>query len=258
MNREISLNRVLLALLILVSLSKVVTAQSKVSKNCDLNVFGRSDSDVFQSFDKDLRGALKTGDVGKVSLLLKYPFRVNDALGSYFLHDAAGLSGRFERIFTAAVRNAVLNSRPETVWCTYAGIAYGNGVVWVNPKGQSYAIETVNVPDHQKPSYAGVAFACDAEKHRVIVDHGPDGKFRYRAWNKPRLLLDKPDLEISDGKQTFEGSGPCAYAIWQFRSGSAEFKIEETGHCDPDVPNGASGRLIVSMPEKADVAWWCR
>ena len=97
------------------------------------------------SFDKDLRGALKSDDVGKLALLLKFPFRGNDALGSYYLHDAASGSGRLKEIFTGPVRDAVANTRVESVWCNYTGITYGRGVIWINPDGDGYAIGAVNV-----------------------------------------------------------------------------------------------------------------
>ncbi len=233
------------------------SAQSTLIGDCDLKVFGRSDSTAFVSFDKDLRGALKSEDVGKLALLLKYPFRVNDALGTYYLRDAASFSGRFKEIFGRAVRDAVSNTRLESVWCNYGGITYGNGVIWVNPDGDGYALETVNVPGGGELHNSGLAFVCNTERHRVIVDHGPDENFRYRAWNKPKLLLDKPDLEISNGKETHEGTGPCVHAIWLFKSGSTEFKLEESGPCDPDVPHGTNGRLVVSAPGKPDVEWRC-
>ena len=209
------------------------------------------------SFDKDLRGAVKSDDVGKLALLLKYPFRVNDALGSYYLQDAASGSGRLKEIFTGPVRDAVANTRVESVWCNYTGITYGHGVIWINPDGDGYAIGAVNVLPGGESSNTGLAFVCNAERHRVIVDHGPDEKLRYRAWNKPNLLVDKPDLEISNGKETLEGTGPCVHAIWVFRSGLTEFKLEESGHCGPDVPHAPTGRLVVSAPGKSDVEWRC-
>jgi len=236
-------------------------AQVPLSENCDLRAIGAKHKEIFLAFDKEFRESLAKQDVGALTLLLKYPFRVNDDRGTYYLHDAASFSGRAQEIFTPAVRDAVLKQHLENIFCNYSGISYGDGTVWVNSKDEGFAIEAVNVPSKPgppKPISHPVEFACNAEKHRVIVDHGGDGKLRYRAWNKPRSPLDKPDLYISGGTQKFEGTGPCAHKLWQFSSGSADFKATEIGACDPDIPKDAIGRLEVSVRGKEPIEWWCR
>lgn len=196
-----------------------------------------------------------------LALLLKYPFRVNDDRGSYYLHDAASFSGRAREIFTPLVRETVLNQHVETIWCNYTGIMYGDGVVWVNPKDGGFAIEAVNIPaklGSPKSVSNSIEFVCSAEKHRVIVDHDKEGKLRYRSWNKPRSLIEKPDFEISGGKQHFEGTGPCVHAIWQFNGGSTNFSVTQVGGCFPDAPKDAIGLLEVSVTGKETIGWLCR
>ena len=227
-------------------------AQSALSENCDPHVIGVNHIKIFVSFDKELKEAIAKQDVGTLALLLRYPFRVNDERGSYYLHDAASFSARAQEIFTPAVRDVVLKQRVETIWCNYSGIMYGDGVVWVNPKDEGFAIEAVNVPSNTRsrsPISHPVEFACNAEKHRVIVDHSSNGNLRYRSWNNPRSALEKPDLEISGGKEQFEGTGTCAHKLWQFSSGSADFTAAEIGACDPDTPTHWADSKSLSKEE---------
>ncbi len=225
-----------------------------------MKVLGVNDAKIFLSFHQDLKDAVHSRDLGKLALLLRYPFRVNDDRGAYYLHDAASFSGRVDQIFTPPVRDSILNQDAKAVWCNYAGIMFGNGVVWIEPRGESFGIASINVPDRsgslRRPSNE-VAFVCNAEKHRVVVDRPTSTGLRYRAWNTPRSLAEKPDLEIAKGKENLEGTGPCVHAIWQFSSGSAEFTVEEAGACDTDIPSDAVGRLVVSRPEKESLEWWC-
>jgi hypothetical protein len=232
--------------------------------NCDLSVIGATETKSFLTFDRELREALSKQDAGMTALLVKYPLRINDDRGSYYLHDAASFGFRFQEVFTPAVREAVLKQRSDTIWCNSTGIMYGDGVVWVNQKGQGYAIETVNQPLASGPPkrpMGAVEFVCDSEKHRVIVDLGANGVPRYRAWNKPRSFTEKPDMEIPDGKKEYEGSGSCRYFFWTFTSGSTKYRLDEPGGCFEDShqpPTDSHGSLNVSVPGKPDVSWWCR
>lgn len=235
-----------------------------LGENCDLAVLGGTETKSFLAFDRELRSSLSKQDAAVMALLVKYPLRINDDRGSYYLDDSGSLQSRFQEIFPPAVRDAVLKQGPETVACNSGGIMYGDGVVWVNPKDHRYAIETVNLPGGtglSKNQIAGrVEFVCDAEKHRVIVDTDASGAPHYRAWNKPRSLTEKPDMEISSGKKDYEGSGPCSYTIWTFTSGATKFVVHGLGGCYEDShqpPADARGRLEVSTPGKPDVSWWC-
>jgi hypothetical protein len=244
----------------LIVLAGTAFGQSALGENCDLRVFSVAERENFLAFDRELREALAKQDAGMMALMVKYPLRVNDERGSYYIHDAASLDGRIQEIFTSAVRDTVLKERSDTVWCNYTGITYGNGVLWINLTGDHYAVQTVNLPT-STPSLRTrrnkLEFVCNADKHRVIVDE-EGGNLRYRAWNKPRPLTEKPDIEISRGKKSFEGSGPCAYAFWKFDGGTARFTVEGLGACDPETPSDAVGRLQVSISGKPDVSWWCR
>jgi len=254
---------VIASLVILASLSFPQSAV--LGENCDLAILGATETKSFLSFDRELRSSLSKQDAGVMALLVKYPLSINDDRGTYYLDDAGSLQSRFQEIFPSTVRDAVLKQAPETVSCNSGGIMYGDGVVWVNPKGHNYAIETVNLPEgthSAKTKITGrVEFVCDAEKHRVIVDTEANWAPHYRAWNKPRSLTEKPDMDIPNGRRDYEGSGACAYTIWTFSSGATKFVVHGQGGCYEDShqpPAGTRGRLEVLMPGKPDVSWWCR
>ena len=250
-----------LALLLTIFSGQSHAKPTVLGKNCDLAAVGGSDAQAFLAFDRELRDALSRQDAGKMALLVKYPLRINDDRGSYYLHDPHSVGGRYSEIFTPPIRDAVLKQQADTVWCNYSGIMYGDGAVWINPKGQGFAIEAINASattKPMKPTSGKVEFACNSEKHRVIVDLGANGNERYRSWNKERSLIDKPDLELLDGKSDMQGSGPCVYQVWTFSNGTSKYVLEEIGGCDPDAPPGALGRLEVSNSDKIEATWWCQ
>jgi hypothetical protein len=232
-------------------------------------VLAVTDAKGFVAFDKELRDALTRQDAGMMALLVRYPLRINDDRGSWYIDDAPTLQRRFQDIFPPAVRAAVLDRRVDKVNCSYRGIMYGDGTVWVNPTVQSdpkpvterYLVETINprsqgtIPDPANK----IEFVCETSTHRVIVDLGAGGAPRYRDWDKPRSLLEKPDLEIGAGHKSVEGTGSCTYSIWTFNSGGAKIEIQTLG-CFADSsqpPKGARGKLTVSVKDKADASSWC-
>ena len=233
---------------------------AQLGKSCDLGSQGAGETKTFLAFDQELRGALSKQDAGMMALLVKFPLRINDEGGRYYLDDPASLQARFQEVFPSAIRRVVLDQRPETVFCNYAGIMYGNGALWVTRVDDRYAIETVNLAETghigKGPGYR-VEFACQTDKLRVIVDK-VKGMLRYRSWNKPRSLLEKPDTEITNGKGEIQGTGPCAYGIWTFTGTGMKIIVAGIGGCgDDQQPKNAVGTVEVSTKEQPEGTSWC-
>jgi hypothetical protein len=209
-------------------------------------------------FDRELRYAINQPDPVTLSLLVSYPLRVNDAEGTYYIKDAASLQGRFEQVFPATVRKAVTTQPVDVEDCQAATVMYGNGEVWVSLLPHGYAIDAVNVANAPlKPPVGRVQFACRTDLYRVVVDIGKDETPRYRAWNTPHMLMQKPDTELSAGRKEVEGTGACTHSVWSFTAGE-KITIKELG-CFPDSnepPAGATGQLSISTGQKHD-SWWC-
>jgi len=197
-----------------------------------------------------------------MALLARFPLRINGSLGTYYLKDAPSLRLRFSEIFVPAVRDAILKQKPENMMCNAHGVMYGPGTVWITHADQRFGIEAINIPstsDTAKDSHAGVIFVCNAGKHRVIIDATNNGTLRYRDWDTPHSLLDKPDIEIATGEEQLEGTGSCAHRVWIFTNGLAKYSTSELGcYDDPEPPPGTAGELEVSMKDKPDARWWCQ
>lgn len=218
---------------------------------------------TFEQFDKELREALSKQDVVALSFLVKWPLRVNDGGGTFSIDDATALKSQFQEIFIPAVRKEILSDPMDEPGCGPFGVGYARGVIWVNASDRGYAIEAVNrdaVPPYQgKWKLPRVIYVCQTERHRVVVDTALGGAFRYRAWNKPHPVTGKPDLEIVDGKGSFEGSNVCAIPVWTFKSGTATYTVNGSVGCWGEVepPKEATGQLKVEVGDKPSVEDWC-
>ncbi len=239
---------------LLLALATAGNAQDvHVGKSCDLDAAGGSDEASFLRFDWELRGALSKKDLSALALLVSFPLRVNDGeRGSYSLNDPTALQARFAEIFTPETISSVIKQRTEDIFCSYRGIMYGNGRVWAGVTYRRYTVNVINVTRDRQPSTAQgnrkLVFACNAEKHRVLVDEDAKGSPRYRAWTKPHSVLDTPDLEIQGGKASIEGTGSCAYQLWTFKNRVGGISVSKGLGCYEDVvsiPVGVTGMLSI-------------
>lgn len=236
----------------------------------DDNKYG--ERDPLQDFDRELRIALSEQNPTATAVLTRFPFRVNYPDGSsILLTNAQALITRFAEIFPPKVRSAILDQKEPKVMGE-KGVMYGRGVLWVKKMWQTpyseqseavkiltYGIDVVNLPDKGteiKNRSSMLEFTCNTMKHRVVIDSDATGKVRYRSWNKPHFVTDKPDMDISPGVRDILGTAPCSIYQWKFRKGDAEFVVEECGLCGCGLSD-ARGTLEVSVAGKLQQTWWC-
>lgn len=201
------------------------------------------------AFSRELNAALKQGDIGKVALMVRYPLRVNDRRGTYFIEDDASLRGRFADIFTPAVQNVIATQKLYRADCASFSYWYGRYDVYIVNRDMMYAIEAVNVPGGvgSVGVHVPVLFTCVTDQARMIVDVGPDGEPRYRAWELQHPLTLRPDTELLHGKASIEGTGACAYSAWSFKDGDKRLSLEDV-ECHPlgeEQPPTATGAQFV-------------
>lgn len=215
---------------------------------------------AFDQFDRELRAALAKQDAVALAFLVRFPLRVNEAAGSVSINDAAALKTHFNDIFNPAVRKAILERKSGDFICNAEGIGYPRGVIWVDASDRGYAVFVVNVePLTRNDAKSGddrTEYVCQTQTHRVAVDT-VHGELIYRAWKKPRSVMDLPDLKIGKGEQTFEGHDVCAIPIYTFRNGGAEYKLEAGTACDAAAPKDATGDLVVTIKGKPPKTTWC-
>lgn len=221
----------------------------------------------FAAFYRQVRGALARHDVTAMAWLVDYPLHVHHPDGSSIsIDNARGLEQHFEEVFSADVRAAVARATDaDTVRAgTDAGIA--NGTIWAgvvgNDKAARYRITEVNLgADRPATPPSGLIAVCETSIHRVVIDSaaGSGGKLRYRVWNKPHFPPDSPDLVLTSGAATVEGSGPCEHDIWTFTQGDTTYSLAELrcGFGTDGPPDDARAGLEVAVKGQVKASWWC-
>ncbi|WP_287728442.1 hypothetical protein [Burkholderia sp.] len=109
---------------------------------------------------------------------------------------------------------------------------------------------------HAQPTSDG--FICDTDKHHVVIDHIADGVLRYRAWNKPRPVEQKPDVEVRGGMESTGGTDPCVSTDWSFKRGNIVYWVSDSAACtDGKPPRGAYGMVSVTINKAFAARYWC-
>lgn len=250
----------LLLAALLTSTTLAANAQSAhLGSGCNLTApGGAKPTQDFPTFDKELRQALKHKDVAALALLIKFPLRVNVDHDRYYIDNAAALQSQFSILFPPSIRNAVINQKPSNLLCTFDGIGYGNGDIWVNLEKFGYAVEVVNLPSNPKSrAIDRIGLVCRTKRFRILVDSPENGNWRYRSWNAGRSVLDQPSLTLDQGKHSIEGTDGCTHDLWIFKNGSTTYWVSNLGCTENAPPHGARGQLEVHSHGKTLLTEWC-
>lgn len=231
---------------------------------CARAVIDADDATPFVRFDHDFRSALARHDVAAIALLTQFPLRVNFPNDDVvMLANPGTLQNQFDRVFTPALREAVSKQAVGDLICKYSdGMGYAHGGVWAHPAGandKQLRIVTVNVPGGSlhPPRVGAIDLACSTKQFRIVIDAAATPKtWRYRVWNLPRSLNEKPDLELT-GTRDIEGTSPCTGRIWRFKNAKAEYELSEPGCGQDESPKNAVALLNVSIDGKEQLNDWC-
>ena len=99
---------------------------------------------------------------------------------------------------------------------------------------------------------------CRTKKHTIQIDNFHDS-YRYKSWNLPKLLSDKPDMEVNKGTFDYEGTGFCRSRIWKFTKGSVQFVIDDGTNCvETEPPVGTVAYVSVLINGVQRSLYFCK
>jgi hypothetical protein len=79
----------------------------------------------------NLQAALRTSDIAALATLVEFPLNVYHTHQASYIRDVEALQKGYPSIFTASVRDAVLNQDCATIFGNWRGIMIGRGQVWI-------------------------------------------------------------------------------------------------------------------------------
>lgn len=212
----------------------------------------------YRQFVADLKSALQHSDPAAVALLTEFPLRVN-APGrvQFLIPDESSLQAHFEKVFPREARERVEAMRSEVPERVGEQFLLDHGLLWIeiveHNAGPRFRLTTVNVPGSDTPIWPRLEMVCETPRHRIIIDQFSVEQSRYRAWNLPRALTEKPDLELK-GLSTFEGTGACQHPVHIFERGDTRITASQGGCREDEWP---ANTIDVEIDGKQVNSWAC-
>jgi hypothetical protein len=177
--------------------------------------------------------------------------------------DSVDFLKRFSEIFDESLLDQIKHSKIPNDWSHvgWRGLMLYNGVLWIEDGGGLKAVNHQSLIEKNLRTsliekerstlhttmreYAEPTCIVETEVFRIRVDKLKDGTYRYSSWKKSSEAGSLPDLQISGGTMTFDGSGGNHRYIFANADYRYEIEILLIG-ADADPP----AKLLVYQAEK--------
>ena len=195
--------------------------------------------------------AFKTQDKTAIAAHIRYPLKRQYPLPD--IKNEAEFINRFDEVFDDELVAVIGSSHINTDWdkVGWRGIMLNNGVMWVNTDGK---IIGINSHTAKEQAFAKRLIEQDKQSlhssintfeepvldwktasYHIRVDDLGDRNYRYVVWSSDKRPKDKPDMVLSNGDITFEGSGGNHH--YTFKNGRYSYILHVTIiGCDTSPP----------------------
>ena len=132
---------------------------------------------------------------------------------------------RFNDVFDAELIGIIAGSNPSKDWSAvgWRGIMLQNGELWIDADGRLTAVNYQGKFEKQKRNelieagreqlhptlrnFQAPVLMASSSGFRIRIDQMQDKSYRYAAWKATASISTPPDLVLSQGEKTYEGSG---------------------------------------------------
>jgi hypothetical protein len=216
-----------------------------------------------REFLMELQDTLKRDDRAGACRLVRYPLLLG-TLPS--IDNPSECIARFNDVFDTEVIDAVIAQGADDLYIGYYELAVRDGELWIGAADDGRLLVRSTTPqrfrerwEQSRATKGTVLMAGHTSAYRVEVAVTTGGSLRLRLWPLKGGSESEPTVDVTSALETGEGSGPCSFNIWSFRSGHTRFNVEQLG-CLPDSnppPRGAVGRFEIVAPGRESVREFC-
>ncbi|OIV42432.1 hypothetical protein BKM63_06020 [Flavobacterium johnsoniae] len=187
------------------------------------NVSGQELKKEHQKFIQTFIDNVKDDKKEEIAKIISYPLNRENPIPS--IKNKAEFIKRYSEIFDAALKKEIISSKPAKDWSEvgWRGIMLNNGTIWFDTDGK---LKTINyqsgyerelkdrlISGQKKNLHSSIAsfkkplYVLETSKFRIRIDDLGNENYRYASWAIKKPMSEKPDLIISNGKWSAEGSG---------------------------------------------------
>ncbi|MDR0321352.1 MAG: hypothetical protein LBI28_07595 [Treponema sp.] len=184
----------------------------------------------YQSLIRPFVEAIKNNNKERIADLILYPLRRQYPIPS--INNRHEMLERYNQVFDNTLINIIKNSSVETNWSAvgWRGIMLNDGLIWIDYDGQIYSInyqssqereirnnnilEIKNNLHESLRDFEEPRLLCETENYIVRIDLLYHDNYRLALWTKEKNQNEPPDIIITNGERTFDGSGGNHYYVF--------------------------------------------
>lgn len=121
------------------------SAANADSKKNPYEVAGITDPAAFTAYFAKLQKAVKDNKPAEVAELISYPMNLNKDNKTYKIYSKDEFIKKYDSIFTAHVREALLAQKVDKLFVNYQGVMVGDGDLWIGNTNNKLGVIAVNV-----------------------------------------------------------------------------------------------------------------
>ncbi|MBF4515341.1 hypothetical protein IRZ71_03270 [Flavobacterium sp. ANB] len=197
------------------------------------NASGQELKKEYQKFIQTFIDNVKGDKKEEIAKIISYPLKRENPIPS--IKNKAEFIKRYSEVFDADLKKEITSSKPDKDWSEvgWRGIMLNNGTIWIDTDGK---LKTINyqsayekelkaklIASQKKNLHSSIAnfkkplYVLETAKFRIRIDDLGNENYRYASWSIKKGMNEKPDLIISNGKWSAEGSG--GNSKFEFKSG---------------------------------------
>ncbi len=183
----------------------------------------------------------KDKNIENISKMVEYPLKRENPISS--VKTSYEFLLRFNEIFDKKIIQMIINSDITKDWSKVgANTMFNNGDIWLNSNGKIIAInyqsnEEKIIKKHllslektrlhnSLSEFSKPILSWKTKKFLVRIDELEDNKYRYAGWSSKKTFVDKPDIILSNGIITYDGS--AGNHFFTFKNGKYIYKVYVT------------------------------
>lgn len=224
---------------------------------------------------KRFLNTIKTMDRKAIADLIAYPLHRSPPLPR--IDNSKEFIDAFDEVFDVGFLQAMATSNISKDWTAVGcnGIMFTRGALWLDEDGKITAVNYKteigkskrdalieaerNSLDISLQTFEEPIFEWETKDYLIRVDRIGSDRYRYASWHKPKSNNQKPDLMLTNGKRTFDGSGGNHY--FTFKSGAVSYRCYVWVVGPDDISPGELevsklGKTILTQSVTKVIAGW--
>ncbi|QSW91349.1 hypothetical protein J0383_11230 [Flavobacterium endoglycinae] len=190
---------------------------------CIQNTFSQDLKPEYKKFLKTFIDDVKNDRKEAIANNISYPLHRENPIPS--VKNKAEFIKRYSQIFDANLKKEISSSNIDKDWSEvgWRGIMLNNGTIWFDTDGK---LKTINyeskyekdlkaklISSQKNKLHSSIAkfkepvYILETSKFRIRIDDLGNQNYRYASWSIKKGMSEKPDLIITNGKWTADGSG---------------------------------------------------